>query len=70
MLICPKCHSHMEEGFMIDQWDRFYRNASSWVEGTPETSYMNGVRLRGKRMIEAKTFRCVACGYLESYARP
>jgi hypothetical protein len=70
MLICPKCFSHMEEGFMIDQWGRFMRHVSTWVEGAPEHSVMSGVRLRGKKSIKAKTFRCIECGYLESYARP
>jgi len=59
----------MEEGFIVDALDRVNRVVSTWIDGTPEKSFWNGVRLRGKRRIETKTFRCTACGYLESYAK-
>jgi len=69
MSICPKCGAPMEEGFIVDAFDRVQRVVSTWVEGAPEKSLWNGVRLRGKRRIGTKTFRCTKCGYLESYAR-
>jgi predicted RNA-binding Zn-ribbon protein involved in translation (DUF1610 family) len=69
MSSCPKCGAPMEEGFIVDAFDRVQRVVSTWVEGAPEKSLWNGVRLRGKRRIGTKTFRCTKCGYLESYAR-
>ena len=64
---CPKCKERMEEGFLLDKthganlWTR-------WVSGPPERSFWTGVKLRGKRILNVRTFRCTSCGLLESYA--
>jgi hypothetical protein len=58
----------MEEGFVLDE-GYGYRYVARWVEGAPERNGWIGIRLRKRRLIEAKTWRCTACGYLESYAR-
>jgi hypothetical protein len=58
----------MEEGFIVEEWDRFYRKVSTWVQGRPEKSFMTGVRVGGKKMYETTAFRCTGCGYLEIYA--
>jgi hypothetical protein len=41
---------------------------SARVEGRPEASIWTGLKIKGKRRIPVWTFRCEACGYLESYA--
>jgi dienelactone hydrolase len=41
---------------------------SARVEGRPEASIWTGLKIKGKRRIPVRTFRCEACGYLESYA--
>jgi Domain of unknown function (DUF6487) len=71
---CPKCQGEMEKGYIAD----FKEGAgaiegagavvSRWVEGEPEKSFWTGVKLRDRKQKEIKTYRCVGCGYLESYA--
>lgn len=57
----------MEEGFLLD--NTHGANLSSrWVAGPPDRSFWTGVKVRGKRIIAVRTFRCTACGLLESYA--
>jgi DNA-directed RNA polymerase subunit RPC12/RpoP len=65
---CPKCSGKMQEGFIYDQ---AYGASlvSRWVQGPPEKSLLSGVKLKGRKMIETRTFRCDKCGFLESYAK-
>jgi predicted nucleic-acid-binding Zn-ribbon protein len=65
--VCPKCKSQMSEGFILDQGYRLF--VSQWVEGPPEKGSWLGMKLTNKRMINTTTYRCVSCGYLESYAK-
>jgi hypothetical protein len=68
-LQCPKCNGQMEEGFVMD---RTYGGVepSTWIEGAPSRSIWTGVKIKDKQGFSVATFRCVTCGYLESYARP
>jgi len=67
--ICPKCQGEMVQGFVVD-----YAHAgavvSTWVEGPPKRSFWFGTKVPLEKSIPIGTFRCAACGYLESYARP
>ncbi len=68
-LVCPKCGNAMELGFVVDH---AYSGsvASEWAGGTAERSSWTGyVKMSGKECHPIQTFRCVHCGYLESYAR-
>ena len=65
---CPKCSGKMHEGFICDQ-SYGTRLVSTWVEGVPERSLLMGLKLKGRRTIETRTFRCDKCGYLETYAK-
>ncbi|HVR11845.1 MAG TPA: PF20097 family protein [Thermoanaerobaculia bacterium] len=65
---CPKCRTEMEEGFVPDH-AQGAALVSSWVAGTPEPSVWFGLKLGGKDQRQIVTYRCPACGYLESYAR-
>jgi hypothetical protein len=58
----------MEPGFVVDQ-SYGTAEASEWVEGPVEKSFWTGVKLRGRDRRRIDTYRCVRCGYLESYAR-
>jgi hypothetical protein len=40
-----------------------------WVEGAPEKSFWSGTKTSGKKQVQVSTYRCPACGYLESYAK-
>ena len=66
---CPKCSARMDEGFMMDQTQGGVR-VGTWVSGQPEKSFWTGLKIRGRQLIQVRTYRCRACGFLESYARP
>jgi hypothetical protein len=63
---CSKCEGKMEVGFIHN---RLLGSPSiEWVEGTPEYSALNTIKLIGKRMrFINRANRCTACGYLELY---
>ena len=68
-LECPKCGRAMMEGFIADfTHDREQSTTATWVEGVPEPSLWRGLKLKGKQKYSVRTYRCEACGYLESYA--
>jgi hypothetical protein len=43
---------------------------SAWIDGAPEPSFWSGLKLKGHQRLPVTTYRCSACGYLESYAPP
>jgi uncharacterized Zn finger protein len=61
---CSKCGADMQEGFILE-----HRVAVRWIAGKPETSFSGDIKARGKEQREVESYRCVGCGYLESYAR-
>ena len=56
----------MEQGFLLDE-SYGSRKPGKWIEGAPEY-WLWQLRTGGKRQLEIATYRCVGCGYLESYA--
>lgn len=57
----------MEQGFVVDQ--TYGATAvAKWASGEPRKSFWTGLNLSGADPIETTTYRCRACGYLESYA--
>ena len=64
---CPKCGGRMEEGFVLDQ-SHSARLVSRWVEGKPVVSFFMGAKINGRAQRDIVSFRCIACGFLESYA--
>lgn len=67
ILNCSKCGAETEEGFILD---RTYgaKMPSDWIEGEPVKSIWTGTKTTDKLRYRVRTFRCVRCGYLESYA--
>lgn len=65
---CSKCNSVMEEGFILEKGHYNTLSSETWVAGKPDENTFFGMSLKGKTAYDVKTFRCVACGYLESYA--
>jgi len=65
---CGKCNSDMEEGFLLEMGEGNCMSSQTWVEGKFERSFFMGAKLKGKAVYEVKTFRCIACGFLDSYA--
>ncbi len=66
---CPKCAGEMVQGFIVDRTDVGVA-VSSWFEGAPKSSFWSGTKAPDVNRIPIGTFRCSACGFLESYARP
>lgn len=64
---CPKCKSEMEEGFVVDHGHFSLPSVSHWAKGPPKIAALTGTSVTDTKQII--TFRCVGCGYLESYAR-
>jgi hypothetical protein len=67
---CPKCGGEMIRGFVVDH-NMGAATVGLWVPGEPiHTHWGGGVRVARDHSIPVATFRCVACGFLQSYARP
>jgi hypothetical protein len=61
---CPKCGEEMQEGFLIES-----KLPTRWIAGKAKTSVLGGTQARGREQRQVESYRCVRCGYLESYAR-
>ncbi len=57
----------MQEGFVMDM-NYGSRLVSRWVEGPPKRSIWAGTQIDGRNQYKIKAFRCLVCGFLESYA--
>ena len=64
---CFRCDGEMQEGFILDATDG-PQLVARWVAGKPEKSRWTGTKLKGKEQHLIHSFRCIRCGYLESYA--
>jgi hypothetical protein len=65
---CSKCNSDMEEGFLLEKGDAGVLSLQTWASGKPVKSWISGINLKDKTIYDVKTFRCIECGYLDSYA--
>ena len=66
---CPKCGKSLEEGFVID-YTHGSKVVASWISGPPEESFwQGGLRTSDRKKLGIATYRCINCGYLESYAK-
>jgi hypothetical protein len=59
----------MSQGFVAD-FGYAHTEVSTWVEGSPKSSFWQGVKTPMEQRVPIGTFRCISCGFLESYARP
>jgi hypothetical protein len=67
MNTCPKCQARMEEGYVVDSVHARWV-VSTWIEGAPEKSRWTGLRVKRRRVLNTESWRCTACGFLETYA--
>ena len=65
---CGKCNVDMEEGFLLEKGDVGVLSPQNWITGKPERSLLTGLKLKGRQVYDVRTYRCIRCGYLESYA--
>lgn len=57
----------MEEGFILEHIEH-RRNVAEWIQGKPEISFWMGAKIDGRAQYQIRSYRCIACGFLESYA--
>jgi hypothetical protein len=67
--MCPKCNQAMQEGFILDAAHLNVGQVSRWVLGRPSVSFFFGINTSGREQYPIQSFRCIGCGYLESFAR-
>lgn len=58
----------MEEGFLLDKGDAGSVSPQTWIAGHPVKSRFLGLKYKAQDIYNVKTYRCIACNYLESYA--
>jgi hypothetical protein len=59
----------MQAGFVLEEADS-RRAVAKWIEGDSQVPWTRfGVKIVERAQYPIQTFRCVKCGYLESYAR-
>ena len=58
----------MTGGFIAD-WAEGNVRISRWLEGDPVPGWVREVKPEHNRQWKVRTYRCNACGFLESYAR-
>ena len=65
---CPKCAGAMEPGMVVDRG--FYNIAMQpqWQKGGVEFSLKTGLKTSSGPTHRVDSWRCKACGFLESYA--
>ena len=64
---CGKCGADMQDGFVPDTT---YGGlcVPFWMAGKPERGFFGNIKTEAKERRPIRSFRCVKCGYLESYA--
>jgi Domain of unknown function (DUF6487) len=65
---CPACRVSMQAGFVPDVAQNGRHLATRWIEGAMEKSFVQGVKVRGRRQLDTVTFRCPKCGWLIWFA--
>lgn len=67
---CAKCHSGMQEGYLLEKGHCNELSPEVWVAGSPsERTFLGRISIKGKVTYNVRTFRCTNCGFFESYAR-
>ena len=64
---CPKCSAEMVEGFVLET-GLLSDPRPKWVSGRPATNAVGGIETAERDVRRIETFRCLRCGFLESYA--
>lgn len=62
---CSKCGGEMRQGVLIDQG----QSRLFWVAGRIRRTWAGVLPPDGRRVVVV-TYKCAACGYLESYGPP
>ena len=71
---CPKCNNDMLPGGVLNRFNKSLFQAAwgyvaKWIEGAVELDKAGYINVNSKDVYMVITYRCVHCGYLESYAK-
>ena len=64
---CSLCGGEMAEGFIPAESEKS-GGILAWIAGAPAFGFLGRVKADGKAAYRVRTFRCVDCSHLESYA--
>jgi hypothetical protein len=68
---CLRCRAIMEEGFVIDRGSGNIPMAvATWISGAPQSSWISGMKTKGRDQVKLATYLCRKCGYVEFRAAP
>ncbi len=67
LLKCLRCGGEMQQGYVPDRTLGGY-DPTKWFAGELIVGTLGGVEKVKSEPLLVQTYRCVACGYLESYA--
>ena len=65
---CPACRVRMQEGYVVDVGHNGQILPSRWTEGSPEKGLFGALKVKGRRQLDAVTFRCPKCGWMRRSA--
>jgi len=68
-LKCIRCHGQLQVGYIPQSTESGLRQLN-WCPGAPQRSFWTGLKVKKGTALTVITYRCVNCGYLESYASP
>lgn len=63
---CAKCGAESEIGFLVDR--SRHDGVAHWADGEPRYLFLSFLRMRARRKLPIRSWRCRKCGYLESFA--
>ncbi|HET9325680.1 MAG TPA: hypothetical protein VFQ05_02795 [Candidatus Eisenbacteria bacterium] len=66
--MCPQCSVTLEQGFTVDRSHYSFGHPSKWVSGSPERSFLFGVKTEGRKRFTLAAYRCPQCGRVDFYA--
>jgi uncharacterized protein DUF6487 len=71
-LVCNECGGTMQRGFIVETAGIAPKpyDATYWLEGKPEKSFIDGLKMDGKQAYYINSYRCESCGFLKIYAGP
>lgn len=66
-LHCKLCNGEMQDGFVADKGDMEDARYSEWYPHPAVKGWLGGIK-RPHTALKVRTFRCMSCGYLMSFA--
>jgi hypothetical protein len=65
---CSECGGETEPGVLLDVTESRV-DPQKWARGSPEKTWLGGLKIKKEGLYAVETYRCKVCGYLKSYAK-